>query len=216
MLFPGLVRGDLLVEGVPIRSAGAIGEVHHEKRQAGLTEEHVLQILLTGLEDAVRADLPAARPELVPGDEEVLIFRGRALFHQILELGGEHGEVVEDEIQLQVHAHVPQGGKVLFPGGVPVEAVVLDGEAPVQVRVEEAGQDVEGGEGLLQLRRAQKGGGLLERAAQAVGVGVEHGAEIERMVFHEDRSLDLDFVWACGFGDACRWLVPVFRKLFLL
>ncbi len=146
---PVLVHVHLLVEGVPIGALGAVGELYHQHGQAGLAEEHVLDVLLPGNQHALFVQLAAAFPELVPVDEEILIGGGVPFFHQVLELGRLDGQVVQDEVQLQVDAHVLEGLQVLLCGDHPVDAVVDDGEAPVQVGVEQAGENVEGGKGPL-------------------------------------------------------------------
>ena len=94
------VHVHLLVEGVPVGALGAVGKLHHQHGQAGFAEEHILDVLLPGNQDALFVDVAAAFPELVPVDEEVLILRGVALLEQVLELGGLDGHMVQDDIQL--------------------------------------------------------------------------------------------------------------------
>ena len=94
----------------------------------------------------------------------------------VLELGGEHGKMVENEVQLQVNALGLQVFDVLPGGHPPVQVVADDGEATVQVRVEQAGQDVKGPEGSPQLRQVQCPGNLRKVSPHAVGVGIEHSA----------------------------------------
>ena len=131
MFLAVLVHVHLLVEGVPIGALGAVGKLHHQHGQAGLAEEHVLDVLLPGDQDALFVQVAAAFPELVPVDEEILIGRGVPFFHQVLELRGLDGQVVQDEVQLQVDAHGLERFQVLLFGNDPVDAVVDDGEAPV-------------------------------------------------------------------------------------
>src|SRR5699024_5159688 len=100
------------------------------------------------------------------------------------ELGRLDGQMVQNEVQLQVHAHVLKSFQILLPGNHPVDAVVDDGEAPVQIGVEQAGENVKGGKGSLYSVLLEKAYRLGERAAQTVGIGVEHGSKID--FFHRN------------------------------
>ena len=73
--------------------------------------------------------------------------------------------------------------EILFLGDLAVDAVILHREAPVQIGVEQAGQNIEGGECTLYAVLVQKLHRVRERAAQAVGIGVEHGS-IGKSLFH--------------------------------
>ena len=84
--------------------------------------------------------------------------------------------MIQDEIQGQVHIHGPEIVQVLRRGEQTVQAVVDQRKAPVQVRVENAGQDIEGGKRIFQLRPFQNGYDVSQRSANAVRIGVEHHA----------------------------------------
>jgi len=175
----------LLVEGVPVGLLRAIGHADHEDRQAGLAEEHVLDEVLIGLDVALRGHLAVAVPERVPVDEEVRVLRGLPVAQDVLELRGEHGGVVEDEVELEVDPQPREGREVGLGREQVAERVVDHGEAPVEVRVEHAGQDVGGLEDVLQCRGLEEGHEVRERPADRVGVRVDHGAGLRGASAHE-------------------------------
>ena len=166
----------LLVEGVPVGHFPSVRQARHQDGQARLAEEHLPDVPGFGLDISLRRHFPASGPEFVPVNEEIPVGGVVPLLQNVLELGGEHGKMIEDEVQLQVNALGLQVFDVLPGGHPPVQVVADDGEATVQVRVEQAGQNVKGPEGPPQLRQVQCPGNLRKVSPHAVGVGIEHSA----------------------------------------
>ena len=164
----------LLIERVPVGDLAAVRQADHQQRQAGLAQKHVLHGGRVGLDIALRRHPPVALPEGVPVDEEIAVGGGVPAAQDVLELRGEHGQVVEHEVELEVEPQRAQAGEVRLRGQAAVQVIADDGKAPVEVAVEHAGQDVEGAEGALQLRPGEQVGRSAEGAAQAVRIGVEH------------------------------------------
>ena len=169
-----LAVAHLLIEGVPVGHLAAVRHAHHQDGQAGLAEEHIPNQLGIRLDVALLGHLAVSFPELVPVDEEVLIAGVLAVFEQVLELGRQHRGVVQNQIELQIDAQFAQRVQVGLTGVALVQVVVDHREAPVQIGVEDAGQDVEGIEGALHLAPAQQGHDVGQGAAHAVRVGVQH------------------------------------------
>ena len=87
--------------------------------------------------------------------------------------------MVQDKVQLQIDAQILQPLQVIPGSHGLIQTVIDDGETPVQVGVEEAGQDVEGGKCPPQFFLFQNGGNIRQGAAHAVGVGIEHRLQIQ-------------------------------------
>jgi len=142
-----LVRGDgpvadLLVEGVPVGSLGAVREAHVQDRQARLAQEELLQILRAREHVAVRAHVAVLVPEGVPVHEEVLVRRRVAAAQQVPELRRAHGEVIQHQVQLELDAALGEGDEVGVGDQGLVQVVVDDREAAVEIAVEAGGQQV--------------------------------------------------------------------------
>ena len=85
--------------------------------------------------------------------------------------------MVEDKIQRQVNVFSLEFLQILPAGQKLVEVVVDEGEATVQVGIEHAGKNVEGGKSPPKFGIVQKLHRIRQFGADAVGVGVEHGAQ---------------------------------------
>src|SRR5665647_259411 len=92
----------------------------------------------------------------------------------------EDREVVDDEVELQVQAERADRVQVRLACIHLVEAVVDHGEAAIQVRVEEAGQDVERPEGAGEVRPCHQVDDVGEPTAHAVRVRVQHRPGVDR------------------------------------
>ena len=88
-------------------------------------------------------------PELVPVDEEVAVFGRFTVFDDVLELVGQNGNVVEDEVHHQVDLEIMKIVDIFGIGQGFGDLVVDQGEAAVEVGVEDTRQNVEGFEGVL-------------------------------------------------------------------
>ena len=166
----------LLVEGIPVGNIPAVRETYHQNWQTGLPEEHILCKLRVRPDIALGGHGPVAFPESVPVNKEIPVGGTVSVFQNVLKFPGQYGGVIQDEIQGQVHIHGPEIVQVLRRGKQTVQTIVDQGKAPVQVRVENAGQNIEGSKRILQLRPFQNGYNVPQRAANAVRVGVEHHA----------------------------------------
>ena len=102
---------------------------------------------------------------------------------QVLELGRAHGEVVQDEIELEHDIQLVQRLQVFFGNQFVIEVVIDDGKAAIQVAVENGWQDVEQGEYILELRHLEHVDYVSKVAANAVRVGIKHDA-FWQPVFH--------------------------------
>lgn len=70
----------------------------------------------------------------------------------VLELTGEHGRMVEDEVELEIEPEVAQGFQIARRRIQLVEPVVDHREAAIEVGVEDAGEQVHRAEGALHHR----------------------------------------------------------------
>ena len=172
-----MVIAHLLVEGVPVGHIPSVGETNHENGQTGLAEEHIPDQLRPGLDVPLGCHVAAALPEPVPVDEEVPVGGSIAVFQNVLELPGEYRGMVQNEVQGQVNVLSLQPLQILPAGQKLVEVVVDEGKTPIQVGIEHAGENVKGGEGAPEFRALQQLHGIGQPGANAVGVGVEHGAQ---------------------------------------
>ena len=89
-----------LIECIPVRNLGAIRHTHHQNRQAGFAEKHLIQIFFVWLNIPLCGHFPAAVPEFVPIDEEIFVFGLLPFLQQILKLRRENRCVVQNKIQL--------------------------------------------------------------------------------------------------------------------
>ena len=169
-----MVVVNALIEGIPVRDLPAVRKAHHEDGQTRLAEEHVPDQGGIRLNIALSRHFPVALPEAIPVDEKVPEGGRVAIFQNILKFLGKHGGVVQYKIQGQIDIQGLQILQILRRGQKMVQAVVNQGEAPVQICVENAGKDIEGGKGTLKLRAAQHRDNVPQGAAYAVRVGVEH------------------------------------------
>lgn len=163
-----------LIEGVPVGDLPAVRKPHHKDGQTWLAEEHIPDQGGIRLDIALSRHLPVALPETIPVDEKVTEGRSVAIFQNILKFLGKHGGVVQYKIQGQIDIQGLHILQILRRCQKMVQAVVNQGEAPVQICVENAGKDIEGGKGTLKLRAAQHRDNVPQGAAYAVRVGVEH------------------------------------------
>ena len=144
-----LVVDDFLIEGVPVRNVSAVRKTDHQDRQACLAEKHVFDVLFIRLNVAAFTHFAAALPELVPVDEEVAVFGCFTVFDDVLELVGQNGDVVEDEVHHQVDLEIMKIVDIFGIGQGFGDLVVDQGEAAVKVGVEDTRQNVEGFEGVF-------------------------------------------------------------------
>ena len=96
------------VERVPEGNTGTVGKFHAQHGEAGFPEVHVTDVLFFRYDDTVVIERAFVLPERVPVDEEVTVRGSRSVLEDILEHGGAAGYVVEDDIQHQGHACLPQ------------------------------------------------------------------------------------------------------------
>ena len=171
-----MVVVNALIEGVPVGDLSAVRKAHHKDGQTWLAEEHIPDQRCIRLDIALSRHFTVALPKAIPVDEKVPEGGIVTVFQNILKFLGQYGGVVQNEIQGQVDIQILQVLQILRRGQKMVQAVVDQGEAPVQIRVENAGKDIEGGKGPLKLRAAQHRDDVPQGAAYAVRVGVEHCA----------------------------------------
>ena len=142
----GIQRGiaDLLVEGVPVGHVLPVRHPDHEDRQAGLAEEHVFDLFRIRPDISLFGHGAGALPEFVPVNKEIRVPGSSPVLQDVLKLGRKNRGVVQDKVQLQFNAELLKRFQVFLPGKQLIQPVVDDGKTPVQVRVEQAGKNIEG------------------------------------------------------------------------
>ena len=120
-----------LVERVPEGNTGTVGKIHAQHGKAGFPEVHVTQVLLIRYDDTVVIERAFVLPERVPVDEEVTVRGSRSVLEDILEHGGAAGYVVQDDVQHQGHACLPEHPQSFCCAVFFVQSVIHDAEAAV-------------------------------------------------------------------------------------
>ena len=187
---------DLLIEGVPVGPSGAVREADLENRQAGLAHEELVQIVLLRNDVAILPHLSAVPPELVPIDEKVPVLGLIPLLQQIFELGRGHGEMVENQVELEGDTQGIEGLDIGLGDQVPVEVVIDNGEATIEVTVEKGRQDIEKGKNILELGTPQQTDHIGQSAADAVGIGIQHDAAGQLLAGGLVSHLCLKAIWS--------------------
>ena len=83
-----------LIKGIPVRHLFSIRKFHHQDRQPGFAEKHLLQAAFLRLDIAFLRHGSMPFPEAVPVDEKIAVRRSLPFFHKILKLWGLCGSMV--------------------------------------------------------------------------------------------------------------------------
>ncbi|MPN15976.1 hypothetical protein SDC9_163312 [bioreactor metagenome] len=86
--------------------------------------------------------MTASGPEPVPIDKEIPVYRIIPFFQDIPELRGLNGGVIDHKIKNQLYAAFSDAREILPGGQGFIEPVINNRKAPVQIRMEQAWQDV--------------------------------------------------------------------------